>query len=226
MRVLPFLVLAAAATGCNGILGIEEARLGDASAGAAGTGGAAGMSGAGGAGGSAGAAGGGCSLMAPDPCNQCVATKCCEQYDACLADADCKKALADYNTCVGVDFTNDAGGTCDETLGASANPLRAAFATCTFQNGPTSSPPGCTDVCFGKPVGGDICINYCSCVTEACPDKSFDGATCLSVCAAFNEGQLTCRPYHCGLAKAAKMNNNEALRVTHCGHTFGESLCP
>jgi hypothetical protein len=223
MRALPLLVFLAAATGCNGILGIEEARLGDASVGAPGAGGTAG---AGGTGGTGGEGGGACSLTAPDTCNQCVASRCCEQYDACNADSDCKAALTAYNVCVGVDFTNDAGGTCDETFGASANPLRSALATCAFQNGPSASPPGCNDVCFGKPVGGDICTTYCACVVEACPEKSFDGADCLAVCAAFTEPQLTCRPYHCGLAKAAKNNNNEPQRLTHCGHTFGEALCP
>src|SRR5262249_49693093 len=154
--------LAVAALGCNAILGIEEARQADASAGASGAGGASGASGAGGTG------GGACSLVAPDPCNQCVAARCCEQYDACILDNDCKMALAAYNVCVGVAFTNDAGGTCDETLGASVNPLRAAFATCAFQSGQASIPPGCTEMCFGKPVGGDICTDYCACVADAC----------------------------------------------------------
>jgi hypothetical protein len=214
---------------CNAILGIEEARLGDASVGMAGVavsvgmGGTGGTAGTGGAAGAGGEGGGACSLMAPDPCNQCVAQRCCDKYDACIADNDCKDALKAYNVCVGIDFTNDAGGTCDETLGASANPLRSDLATCAFQNGPTT---GCADVCTGKPVGGDICSGYCACVVEACPDKSFDGADCLAVCGAFTEPQLTCRPYHCGLAKSAKMNNNEASRLTHCGHTFGEALCP
>jgi hypothetical protein len=232
MRLLCFLISAASLVGCNAILGIEEARLGDASAGAAGqtaagAGGAGPGSGGAGAGGSsAGAGGGACSLMAPDPCNQCVAARCCAEYDACLADSDCKAALTEYNVCIGTSVTNDAGGTCDETLGASGNPRRSAFARCAFQKGPADSPPGCADVCFGNVVGGDICSDYCTCVADACPEKGFDGQSCLSVCAAFNEGQINCRPYHCGLAKAAKNNNNESDRLKHCGHAFGEALCP
>jgi hypothetical protein len=220
MRVRYGWPLAALLFGCNGILGIEEARLGDASAAGAG-----GDGGASGAGGSSGAGGGACSLTAPDPCNQCVASRCCDAYEACAKDTDCSNALQAYNVCVGIDFTNDAGGTCDETLGASANQLRANLATCAFQRGTSSTPPGCSEVCAGKPVGGSICSDYCTCATAACPDKGFD-ASCLSVCAAFTEAQLTCRPYHCTLAKTAKDNNKESDRVTHCGHTFGESLCP
>jgi hypothetical protein len=229
MRVSCLVLLATGVLGCNAILGIEEARLGDASAGAAGVGGAGGeggTAGAAGTGGAAGEDGGACTLMAPDPCNQCVAARCCVEYEACGADSDCKNALKEYNVCIGTSFTNDAGGTCDETLGASGNPRRSAFATCAFQRGPTSAPPGCSDVCFGNAVGGDICSDYCTCVADACPEKGFDGQSCLSACAAFSEGQLNCRPYHCGLAKAAKTSNNEPQRVTHCGHAFGEALCP
>jgi hypothetical protein len=209
MRALYFLISAAALTGCNAILGIEEAHLGDASTGAAGAGG-----------------GGACSDMAPDPCNQCIAARCCEQYEACIADNDCKTALTAYNVCVGIDFTNDAGGgTCDETLGASGNARRSAFAKCAFQNGPASSPPGCTDVCFGHVAGGNTCSDYCTCVAQACPEKSFD-ASCLDICGAFTQAQIDCRPYHCGLANTSKMNMNEPGRLTHCGHAFGEALCP
>jgi hypothetical protein len=223
MRVGSLVVTAAFALGCNAILGIEEARLGDASVGVAGQGGSGGSAGTAGSAGSGGE-GGGCSLMAPDPCNQCLAQRCCDEYDACAADSDCKAALNDYNTCVGIDFTNDAGGTCDETLvGVSGNPRRSALATCAFQTAP---PGGCADVCPSKPIGGSICVDYCACVQVACPDKSFEGADCMAVCGAFTEPQLTCRPYHCGLAKSAKMNNNESGRLTHCGHTFGEALCP
>ena len=222
MRVLPPLFLAGALFGCNAILGIDAANLDpDASGGSSGSGGSGGSSGSGGSGGS-----GVCSLMAPDPCNTCIAARCCDKYDACIANADCKSALSQYNVCVGIDFTNDAGGTCDETLAASANTLRGDLATCAFQNGASSRPAGCTDECTGKPVGGDICSTYCTCAAEACPDKTFEGGNCLETCGAFTEAQLTCRPYHCGLAKAAKMNNNEASRLTHCGHTFGEALCP
>jgi hypothetical protein len=199
------IVFLAALLGCNAILGIDEARLyPDASAAAGGDGGEA------------------CSLTAPDPCNQCIAARCCDKFEACNGDADCKAALAQYNVCVGIDFTNDAGGTCDETF-ASASATRASLATCAFQNGSTS---GCAEACARKPIGGTICSDYCTCAAQACPDKSFDGGDCLTICGAFSESQLTCRPYHCGLANMAKMNNDELGRVTHCGHTFGESLCP
>src|SRR5262249_45526157 len=153
--------------GCNAILGIEEAKLNlDASAPAAGGGGGSPTSTSGTGGSAAGAGGGGgstCSLTAPDSCNNCIASRCCDKYEACSLDADCMNALAQYNVCVGVDFTNDAGGTCDETFGASTNANRSDLAKCAFQRGSASTPPGCTEACFGKPVGGSICSDYCAC---------------------------------------------------------------
>jgi hypothetical protein len=219
MRGLSTTVIALALVGCNAILGIDAASL-DTSDGGGGSTTATGTGGAGGTG------GGMCSLMAPDPCNKCIADHCCDKYDACLGDNDCKAALAQYNICVGIDFTNDAGGTCDEAFATSRNMLRSDFATCAFLNGSASAPPGCFEACSGKPIGGDICAQYCACAASTCPDKSFEGGDCLAICAAFTEAQLTCRPYHCGLAKNAKMAGNEPSRQTHCGHTFGEALCP
>jgi len=220
MRVFQGALLAAALVGCNGLLGIDEATLDpDASArgGAAGSGGSTGVGG--GSGGSA------CSLMAPDPCNQCVAERCCSAHDACNGDAACKKALSEYNVCVGVSFTNDAGGTCEEALGTSGA-LAQALATCALSNAATDTPPGCADACTDKPIGGDICSTYCSCVSLNCPEKAFEVGSCLANCGAFTEPQLTCRPYHCTLAQKAKTSSDEPGRVTHCGHSFGEALCP
>ena len=226
MRVLSGSLLSFALVGCNAILGIDAASL-DTSDGGGGHGGAsAGSGGGAGTGGTGGADGGACSLTAPDPCNKCVAANCCAPYDACFAEADCKAALSQYNLCVGVDFTNDAGGTCDETFATSANSLRSDLATCAFLHGSASNPPGCFEACSGKPVGGDICATYCACASDACPDKSFEGGDCLTICGAFTEPQLTCRPYHCGLAKNAKTSGDDPLRQTHCGHAFGEALCP
>ncbi len=215
-RATSLWIFACALLGCNAILGIEEAKLDpDASVsptGAAGNVGAAGSGGAAGTGGAGGAGGGMCAaLTAPDACNKCVAQRCCDQFDACTNDADCKSALGDYNTCVGMAFTNDAGGTCDETFGASLNTIRGDLAACAFQ---ASAPTGCLDVCFGKPVGSDICITYCNCVSATCPERDFDGGDCATLCAGFTEAQLTCRPYHCRLAQISKTN------------TFGVSLCP
>jgi hypothetical protein len=128
--------------------------------------------------------------------------------------------------CVGIDFTNDAGGTCDEAFATSRNSLRSDLANCAFLNTSTSTPLGCSEACLGKPIGGDICAQYCACTATTCPDKSFEVGTCLENCAAFTEAQLTCRPYHCGLARNAKSSGNEPQRQTHCGHAFGEALCP
>ncbi len=226
MRVFQVALLAAALVGCNALLGIEEATLDpDASAGggSAGSGGSTGnagtTAGAGGTGGSA------CSLMASDPCNRCIAQRCCDAYDACNGNAGCKQALSEYNVCVGVSFTNDAGGTCDETF-ATSLALAQPLATCAFLSSATDAPAGCAETCKGKPVGGDICSTYCACMASICPEKMFEVGSCLANCAAFTEPQLTCRPYHCGLATKAKANNDEPGRVTHCGHSFGEALCP
>ena len=202
---------------CNAILGIEEAKLDPDASVMAGAGGSAGSTGSGGSGG-----GGMCaSLKAPDPCNKCVAANCCDPFEACNNDADCKDALGKYNDCVGVAFTNDAGGTCDETF-ASGSQIRSNLATCAF----LTAAGGCANVCMGKPVGADICTSYCSCVAATCPERDFDGGDCAALCADFTEPQLTCRPYHCGLAKISKDMGNDALRQTHCGHAFGVSLCP
>jgi hypothetical protein len=216
-RVISLWILATALSGCNAILGIEEAKLDpDASVSPAGAGGAAG-------GGAGGAGGGTCAaLTAPDACNKCIAARCCDQFAACSNDAACKTALGDYNDCVGMAFTNDAGGTCDETFG-STNQTSSNLAICAFQ---TTAPAGCLDVCMGQPVGADICMRYCNCIATTCPEKNFGGAECADVCAGFNERQLTCRPYHCGLAKISKDMLNDMARQTHCGHAVGESLCP
>jgi hypothetical protein len=206
-RVLFPALFAVALFGCNTILGIDEATL-DPDAATTGT-------------------GGGCSLMAPDPCNQCIAARCCGKYDACVANDDCKMGLSEYNVCVGVSFTNDAGGTCDEAFASSLNRLRSDLATCAFLNDSTSGPPGCAEKCKDKPVGGDICSSYCGCLPDTCQDKVLAGEkSCLDICGAFTEEQLACRPYHCGLAKQAKARGDEPGRQTHCGHSVGEALCP
>jgi len=135
MRVFQGALLAAALVGCNGLLGIDEATLDpDASA----RGGAAGSGGSTGGGGTAGSGVSACSLMAPDPCNQCVAQRCCDAYDACNDDTACKKSLSEYNVCVGVKFTNDAGGTCEESLGTSGR-LAQALATLAKEPAPADA---------------------------------------------------------------------------------------
>ncbi len=205
-------LFAIALLGCNTILGIDEATLAPDAA-ATGTGG--------------GGGGGACSLMAPDPCNQCIAARCCDKYDACVGNADCRMGLSDYNVCVGVNFTNDAGGTCDEAFAASINRLRSDLGTCAFQNDSTTVPSGCAEQCKDRPVGGDLCSSYCSCLPVNCPEKVLPGEkSCLDICGAFTEAQLACRPYHCGLAKSAKGRMDEPARMTHCGHSVGEALCP
>jgi hypothetical protein len=227
MRVLSGSLLAFALVGCNAILGIDAASL-DTSDGGAGNGGASGGSGGaatggGGGSGTGGAGGGACSLGAPDPCNTCVAANCCDKYDACVADSDCRTGLSQYNVCVGVAFTNDAGGTCDETFATSANLLRSNLATCAFLRGSTSTPPGCSESCKGKPVGGDICATYCVCVSDACPTSRSKGAT-ASRSAERSPSPSSRAAYHRGLAANAKASGDEPLRQTHCGHTFGEAL--
>jgi hypothetical protein len=198
-------VFAVAHLGCNTILGIDQATLDPSDA----------------------AGGGTCSLTAPDPCNQCIAARCCASYEPCIASEDCQKGLSEYNVCVGSKFTDDAGGTCDEAFASSPNTLRSDLATCAFLHGNTSSERGCSEACKDKPVGGDICSTYCSCLADTCSDKVLGGeSSCLDLCGGFTEAQLACRPYHCGLAKNAKAEGSESLRQTHCGHAVGEALCP
>jgi hypothetical protein len=223
MRFLASLALAGALLACNGIFGIDEATLDTSDAAPTGTTSAA-ASGAAEGGGVVDAA---CSLSAAgDPCNKCVAQRCCTQFDACLADPTCKLNLAAYDKCLGVSFTNDAGGTCDEDFATSGRSLDSELATCAFLNNAAATPPGCVEECKGRPVGNDICSTYCGCMDDTCPGKLGDAGECITVCGAFSERQLTCRPYHCGLAKNAKGTGDEPGRITHCGHAAGEALCP
>ncbi len=196
--------------GCNAILGIDEAEpiTSDAALGASGNSGS---------GGSAGAGGGDvCSLQATDACNGCVAQNCCSEYEACVADSTCKAALVDYAFCLGRALTADAGVTCDETF-STTNAASVALGNCTFVE-------QCSADCSRKTIG-DLCFNYCGCMNDACPEKQFTDS-CEVACSAFSDEQLVCRPYHCSLARLNRDRDSEPDRALHCGHAFGESLCP
>ena len=155
------------------------------------------------------------SLRATDACNRCVAANCCPQYDACLADPDCKSKLVTYAFCLGKNFTSDAGITCDEEF-VGVSQTAAELANCAFR---VSCPAECT----AKSIG-DLCFTYCGCMNTICEDRPFDGGTCEEVCENFTKEQLICRPYHCGLATTNQ--KDEALRILHCGHASGVATCP
>ncbi|HKQ68710.1 MAG TPA: hypothetical protein VJT73_05190 [Polyangiaceae bacterium] len=204
-RLAPLAVLLwGALVGCNTVLGIDRAETIEADASTS-TGTA-----------MPGSDAGQCSLQAGDPCNQCVAKSCCAEYDACLADADCRDGLDKYIVCLGQTFDNDAGRTCDEELATSGNKKATALSECVFQD-------KCNAVCTDRPVG-DLCFKYCSCMGEVCSDRSFGGDTCEVACNKFTPQQLTCRPYHC---KLAVQNRTDPVKhALHCSHASGELLCP
>jgi len=182
------------ALGCNSVLGIDAAELdNDASVGA-GTDAT-------------------CSLKTQDPCNSCVAQNCCQPYEACLADADCKQGLIEYAFCLGNNFTSDAGASCDEAF--ATTPVRLALSECAFI-------AKCGDKCRDQTIG-DLCFTYCACMATACPEKGFDGGTCAEACDKFDANQLICRPYHCNLAT---LNMADPVkRLLHCSHAAGAAPC-
>jgi hypothetical protein len=185
------------ALACNSVLGIDPAeRDNDASVG-----------------GGSDAATSACSLKTQDPCNSCVAQNCCQPYEACLADPDCKQGLVEYAFCLGNNFTSDAGASCDEAF--ATTPVRLALSECAFIT-------KCRDNCRDQTIG-DLCFTYCSCMAMVCPDKGFDGGTCAEACDKFDADQLICRPYHCNLAT---LNMADPVkRALHCGHAAGAAPC-
>jgi len=195
----------ATSLGCNSILGIDAANL-DTSEGGTTTTTTTMMPGT-------------CSLKSTDPCNACVAQKCCPEYDACAADPACKKGLIDYAFCLGRNFTSDAGATCDEDFVGTAGTLGVALATCAIVD-----MNKCGGTCAGQTIGeGDLCTTYCGCMQNVCADHPFDGGTCAEICNSFDPNQLVCRPYHCNLATINMAD--PGLRTLHCGHASGNSPC-
>jgi hypothetical protein len=196
LELLVGLVGTLVALGCNSILGIDAAKLDpDASVG------------------SDAATNASCSLQTQDPCNSCVAQNCCQPYEACLADPDCKQGLVEYAFCLGNNFSNDAGASCDESF--ATTPVRLALSDCAFIS-------KCNNQCRDQTIG-DLCFTYCGCMAMVCPEKEFEGGTCAEACDRFDADQLICRPYHCNLA--ALNRTDELKRQLHCGHAAGAAPC-
>jgi hypothetical protein len=201
--------LLAASLGCNSILGIEAASLDTRDAGSDASGAATIDSTV------APEADPGCSLLAKDPCNTCVAEHCCTEYDACVSSPACKAGLVKYAFCLGNNFTNDAGTSCDEDFLSIPGEESTNLALCVFMS-------SCQDVCQDQTIG-DLCFTYCNCMDDVCPEFAFDPGTCAEACDQFDANNLVCRPYHCNLATQNRLD--DAKRTLHCGHASGNPPC-
>jgi hypothetical protein len=194
------LVLAA----CNSVLGIEPARLGDADAST-------------GAGGGAGSGGAACTALGATVCGRCVAAQCCEEYQACVDDPGCRRAVEVYDGCINRPPTDVVSSTCSEDLGTSDNIRAQALAGCMFVDLATGAPkPGkCATPCDNAPIGDDPCANYCGCMADFC--QITIPADCPTACAALTPAQLHCRTYHCFLGSMTTPD-------IHCRHAIGQLM--
>jgi hypothetical protein len=194
--------------GCNSILGIDAAALDTRDAGSD-------ASTAGTTDSTIPSEAAGCSLRAKDPCNACVAQNCCTEYDACISSPACKAGLIKYAFCLGSNFTNDAGTSCDEDFLSVPGDEAPNLAQCVFIS-------SCQVACKDQTIG-DLCFTYCNCMDDVCHEFAFDAGTCAEVCGKFDPNNLVCRPYHCNLA--TQNRTEEAKRILHCGHASGNSPC-
>jgi hypothetical protein len=191
------------ATACNAVLGIEPARL-DADAGAAG-------------GGTGGGTGGACAALGATACGTCIAAQCCEEYQACVDDPGCRKAVEVYDGCIHRPPSDTSGSTCSEDLGTRENKQAQDLAGCMFVDLTAGAPrPGkCASQCNNAAIGDDPCANYCGCMADFCPITIPDD--CPTACAALNVGQRQCRTYHCFLASTMTPD-------IHCRHAIGQLM--
>jgi hypothetical protein len=219
------------AAGCNSVLGIDQAKLDLADAGTTGSGSTgettstSGTSDGASVGGDGAAPEGGllqtCIAIrggAQNDCNDCVATRCCVEYDACIRDGMCSDDLAAYDTCIGT-YDVDAGASaCTDILSGSSSLFSQALARCVQHS--------CPDKCGGDKAIGDLCTSFCSCMGIYCPRSAVPGGSgCAAACATWTADQKSCRNYHCSLA--ADGIHSGAGVGPHCDHSIGLlGVCP
>jgi hypothetical protein len=188
-------------SGCNGVLGIEEARPEATSATSAVS--------------SLGYYTGGDSCRNDNTdCQKCVAANC-SQYDpsVCLADAECRAQLDGYASCLGSNCTNDPA-TCFEPL---IGFTKAPILSCILDN--------CSAKCGAAPIYS-ACQLYCACMGADCAGKFADTAgttgDCMTQCNALESSSpelVNCRRSHCEIAKAYPPP------APHCDHATGVTFC-
>jgi hypothetical protein len=143
-----------------------------------------------------------------DPCNDCIAASCCQEYSACLDDSECNKALVTYDMCAG-SAVDGGASSCAETFGTKSA-LAESLVRCVFLQ-------TCQASCGFKPLRSS-CAKYCACMTGFCPNATYSQGTCEESCPLLSDEQIRCRAYHCEFAAADP--------GTHCQHAEGLKVCP
>jgi hypothetical protein len=155
-----------------------------------------------------------CSSLGTTPCSACVATNCCNEYQACEANAACRRALDAYNGCI-QRLGRAEAATCSETFGTDPNPAARNLASCAFVkvSGPAVVPGRCAAPCEHGPIIDDACAAYCDCMKQSC-QMTMNPSACPTACAELKPEQIRCRTYHCFLG--SKTNPE-----VHCEHAVG-----
>lgn len=173
------------ASGCNSVLGIEQAELeADATC----------------------ESGQGLTLLqctTSTACEECVGNACTQrQMSDCLADSECRKALANYRRCQRDDCTEPAGG-CGGCLKGGVG------AECFAE---------CADACLGSEIFS-LCEIYCSCMDRTCSGR-VDPGECRTQCSMSGQPwRMNCLLTHCELALDADSE--------HCLHASDQlRACP
>jgi serine/threonine-protein kinase len=158
--------------------------------------------------------------LASAGCNVCVASNCYPEYQACVANDACKRAIQSYNECIRrADGSFDA--TCSENFGTNRAPEAQRLASCAFVaiGGLQVVAGKCTEECKREPIDVDACVGYCNCMGQTCR-ATMDPARCPALCAAMTQEQVRCRTYHCFLA-------SQSQPEIHCEHAIGHlNMCP
>lgn len=206
-RLIVAVIAASTALGCNDLLDIEAAELDRVDAALSSD--AQPESGSGGSGGSVeGGPQPGCTLTGK-PCQDCVASSCCNEYQACLDNPACNAALVDYSYCI---FQNAASGglSCAEIFSNAAVVQAKPLVQCAFTG-------ACGTQC-NKQLLRPSCEAFCQCFSTACSGIVPESAQCAGTCSSLSDEQLTCRSWHCPFAKTEPQ--------VHCSHSAGPPVCP
>jgi|GEM_PF-2959648 len=151
-----------------------------------------------------------------DDCAECQAANDCADSSKmeCLADSKCRFALDAYRTCLG-NPCSDGNGECLTALakleGSSLAGLH--YVGCVNRT--------CPEVCEGSPLISP-CEEYCGCMVVNCTDevKAFgtDFNECVTSCNAVAPAAILCRWTHCEMAP-------HQINAGHCRHALGDGRC-
>jgi hypothetical protein len=196
-------------SGCNGVLGIEEARP------SASNGGQGNSSGGSGGAGPLTYTGADSCIGAPAAnanCSTCLAKQCSSAVqNQCLQDHTCREQMDYYGACLTSSCT--LGDCFEQQLLQTGMQVNDCYASC-------------SDACAASPIYS-ACQLYCACMGSNCPDKINDMpvngefksmADCIAVCSALPAEIVTCRRTHCELAGLTG-------DLIHCDHATGVTFC-